>query len=62
MKICTVICYTLAGNKYTLNEMPLQNNIDIHSRLKRFHRVMYGARFMTLAVQARGVSVNNSSS
>ncbi|KAK2169696.1 hypothetical protein NP493_1179g00008 [Ridgeia piscesae] len=41
------------GNKYTLNEMPLQNNIDIHSRLKRFHRVMYGARFMTLAVQAR---------
>ncbi|KAI0218007.1 Nardilysin [Lamellibrachia satsuma] len=41
------------GNKYTLKELPAQNSINIHNRLKRFHRVMYGAQFMTLAVQAR---------
>ena len=48
-----------AGNKYTLKELPAQNDIDIHTRLKRFHRVMYGAQFMTLAVQARGMWVLN---
>ena len=52
---CIYLLLCFVGNAQTLRSQPAEQGIDVYTRLQEFHKRMYSAHYMTLAIQSRGL-------